>query len=116
MVREARVLLWDAQAAASAIMRFVTGRSLQDYAADLLLRSAIERQCEIVGEPLRQLERHAPDIAARIPQARQAVAFRNRLAHGYATLDDAVVWQVAIEEMPRLAAVLDGLLRELDQG
>lgn len=38
------------------------------------------------------------------------VAFRNILIHGYATVDDALVWQVLVERVPMLGDVLRGLL------
>ena len=35
-------------------MRFVDGRSFTEYQADDLVRSAVERQFEIIGEALNQ--------------------------------------------------------------
>ena len=55
MQRDARAFLWDAHAAAEAILEFVDGKSYSDYAGDRLLRSAVERQFEIIGEALNQL-------------------------------------------------------------
>jgi len=46
---EAAALLWDAQRAAGLIGAFVTDRSWPDYQRDPMLRSAVERQFEIVG-------------------------------------------------------------------
>lgn len=78
-----------------------------------MLRSAVERQAEIVGEALNTLARTAPGIAARIPALAQAVAFRNILIHGYAVVDNAIVWRVATEDMPALALHLAALLEAL---
>jgi hypothetical protein len=47
---EAAALLWNAREAAERIARFTTGRGLDDYLADDLLRAAVERQFEIIGE------------------------------------------------------------------
>ena len=58
------------------------GRTFDDYAADSMLRSAVERQFEIIGEALRRLEKTAPDVALRLPERSQAIAFRNILIHG----------------------------------
>ena len=109
-----RGLLWDAHDAAEAVATFIRGRTLVDYRADRLLRSAVERQCEIVGEALNRLSKVAPDLAARIPGLSQAVAFRNLLIHGYAVVDDAVVWRTAQEDIPVLARHLATLLAEQD--
>jgi uncharacterized protein with HEPN domain len=110
MVRDPRALIWDAREAAAAVAEFCAGRSAEDYLADRLLRSAVERQCEILGEALGRLARLAPDLAARIPELPRAVAFRNLLIHGYATVDDATVWRIATEDVPVLAARLDALM------
>jgi uncharacterized protein with HEPN domain len=104
MPRDPRAFLWDARDAADAIATFIKGRTLAEYLSDRLLRSAVERQCEIVGEALNRPSRHAPELAALIPALPRAVAFRNLLIHGYATVDDATVWRTVIEDMPLLAA------------
>ena len=47
-------LLWDAQQAAERVARFAAGKSFAEYNADDYLRSAVERQFEIIGEALNQ--------------------------------------------------------------
>ncbi|EQD86550.1 DUF86 domain-containing protein [Saccharopolyspora erythraea] len=75
-----------------------------------MLRSAVERQFEIIGEALNQLSKVDSELAAQVPDLARIVAFRNILIHGYATVDDALVWQVLTERLPRLADVLRQLL------
>jgi uncharacterized protein with HEPN domain len=110
MAREPKAYLWDAKAAADAIAAFVAGRSFEQYKSDLLLRSAVERQFEIVGEALSQLSRAAPDLAARIPDSARIIAFRNILIHGYAIVDDEIVWRATQENLPALRTNLAALL------
>jgi uncharacterized protein with HEPN domain len=85
-------------------------RRLDDYLADVMLRSAVERQFEIIGEALVGLLRTAPDIAAAIPDLPRIIGFRNVLIHGYATINSRVVWDTIQDDPPRLEAVAD-LLR-----
>jgi uncharacterized protein with HEPN domain len=66
MQHDPRAWLWDVRLAADSIATFVHGRSFADYAADLMLRSAVERQFEIAGEALNRLSREAPDIAEQL--------------------------------------------------
>jgi len=82
MRRDPRALLWDVRRAADSIARYVGQRDREAYLADDMLRSAIERQFEIIGEALNQLARLEPAIANRIPELGNAVAFRNILIHG----------------------------------
>jgi uncharacterized protein with HEPN domain len=94
MDERSRKLLWDIQTAGSAIQQFCRGRTKMDFAADLLLRSAVERQYEIIGEALRRLQLADVPLFARIPEGRRIIGFRNVLAHAYDTIDDAITWDI----------------------
>jgi uncharacterized protein with HEPN domain len=104
--------LWDMQQAASLIVQFTTGRDLEAYQADIMLRSAVERQFEIIGEALAQLSRLDPSLAARITDHHGIIGFRNILIHGYAIIKDERVWQAIETNLPILLRELDALLPE----
>lgn len=110
MQPDALALLWDARRASARILEFVDDRSWDDYQRDVLLRSAVERQFQIVGEALNRLGKTDPDLAGQVPDLRRIVAFRNVLVHAYAQIDDSLVWEVATQRIPGLVSVLDGLL------
>lgn len=110
MRRDPKSLLWDAQAAAEIIATITAQKSFADFDGDIVLRSAVERQFEIVGEALAQLARLDAAMAAKIPDLREIVAFRNILIHGYALIDRARVWRVVEEDLPRLRTALAALL------
>ena len=109
---EARKYLWDASQASDRIARFVAGKTFQAYQADELLRSAVERQFEIIGEALSRLRTVDAETAASVPDSARIVAFRNLLIHGYATVDDRIVWGVVEGSLPRLREVLKRPLAE----
>jgi uncharacterized protein with HEPN domain len=100
--RDVRVHLYDVLSAAEAIASFIDGRSAADYRRDLLLRSAVERQFEVLGEALSRAMRAEPLLQERLPAARRAVDFRNVIAHGYDVLSAATVWDIARNELPAL--------------
>ena len=60
-----------------------------------------------------RLSRLQPDVAARVPQHRQLIAFRNVLVHGYAGLNDDEVWRVLHKNLPKLLIAVTALLAEL---
>jgi uncharacterized protein with HEPN domain len=115
MERDPRSFLWDASESADLILRFVSGRTAVDYLTDPMLRAAVERHFEIIGETLNRLAKAAPEIAARIPDLRRAVAFRNLLIHGYASVDDATVWRTTQEDVPALREALAATLADLGE-
>ncbi|MCM3922367.1 DUF86 domain-containing protein [Frankia sp. AiPs1] len=110
MPPDPRKYLWDAANAAELARSFAYGQTFADYQANAMLRAAVERQFEIIGEALNQLSKAAPDLAARIPDLPRIVAFRNILIHGYATVDDALVWQVLQEKLPELEQAVRRML------
>lgn len=115
MKRDPRMYLWEAREAADNIASFVRDRTLDDYLRDLMLRSAVERQFEIIGEALNQLSKLEPALAARIPDTPRAVGFRNRLIHGYMDVDYPLVWSIAHEELPPLRDAIQSLLQGLGE-
>ena len=100
MRRDPRAYLWDVREAADAIASFVQSRSFDDYAGDLMLRSAVERQLAIIGEALSQLAKVDQSLAARVPELRRVIAFRNVLIHGYDQIDNAGVWRIVEADLP----------------
>ena len=110
MRREPRAYLWDVREAADAILEFTSGLQLDDYLTDRMLRSAVERQFEIIGEALNQLSKVAPEIGVKIPDLPQIVAFRNLLIHGYAAVDHPTVWETLQSQVPALRDCVAELL------
>jgi uncharacterized protein with HEPN domain len=81
-----------------------------DSRSDALVRSAVERQFQIIGEALGKLARVDPETASTLEDLPRIIAFRNVLVHGYAVIDDALVWEAAAERVPDLTRRLDDLL------
>ena len=86
--------LWDMLDAARAVQEFLTSRSFSDYVADRMLRGAVERHLEIIGEAANRVSLSFREAHPEIPWQR-IVAQRNVLAHEYGEIEHALVWRVA---------------------
>jgi uncharacterized protein with HEPN domain len=110
--REVKKFLWDVEEACSLLLRFTEGRSLEQFLGDELLRSAVERQAEIIGEALKQAADLDPSLSAHVHDLRAIIALRNRLVHGYRDISPEIVWSIAAEDVPRLLREVRALMDE----
>ena len=109
---EARKYLFDIRSAADLLAEFLTGKTFADYQRDAMLRAAVERQLEIIGEAVSRLARLDEELAARITNYRRVIAFRNILIHGYSDVDDGLVWDVVESNLPLLRHEVERLLND----
>ena len=79
-----------------------------DFYSDLLLRRAIERNIEIIGEAMNRILRIDESIA--ITNARKIVDARNYIIHGYDSLSPDILWSMVINHLPRLKKEVVALL------
>lgn len=99
-----------------ALEQFTGGKDLAAYLADPMLRSAVERQFEIIGEALNQGLRLDPTLSERISYSGRIIAFRNRLIHGYAFVADEVVWGIIETHLPTLHREVTALIEQAGPG
>lgn len=95
--------------AISAIQSYVAG-GREVFMSDRLRQDAVIRNFEIIGEGASHLS-----AAARSPQNdvwRKVIAFRNRLIHGYWSIDPALVWDVIEKDLPLLKLEAARLMSE----
>jgi len=105
--------LGDIRRAVEFLLQITSSRTLVDYRSDEILRSAIERKFEIIGEALNRLQKIDPALASAIPQHRQIISFRNILTHDYDVIDDQVVWDIVQKDLQPLLQEVIRLLEKL---
>ena len=107
---EVRKYLYDILEAGRLLRQFTSGKTFDDYVADPMLRSAVERQFEIVGEALNKAMQIDTELKGEISDTRRIIAFRNRLIHGYASVEDQVVWGIVESNLDTLIREVEALL------
>jgi uncharacterized protein with HEPN domain len=110
MQRDARKYLFDIQTACRLISEFSEGQTIDSFRNNPLLRSAIERQFQIIGEALQQLFRTYPEVARLITDYRNIINFRHILVHGYDKVEEDVTWGIVQSRLSILLDEVDSLL------
>jgi uncharacterized protein with HEPN domain len=102
--------LHDVRCAGYSIREFITGKTYADYTSNDMLRSAVERKFQVMGEALNRIKREDPELLAHIRDHSDIIAFRNILVHGYDAIDDRIVWSVIQEDLDPLIEDVEKLL------
>ena len=110
MERDINTHLYDIVQSCQNIRTFTQPIDFQTYTADLLIKSAVERQFIIIGEALNRIKRLDTRVYNQIAHAEQIVGFRNILVHGYDIISDQLVWQVVQSNLIELLEKCNGLL------
>lgn len=82
-----------------------------DLESDFILRAALQRFLDVLGEAA---SKTAEATRATLPSVpwREIVSMRNRLVHGYSTIDDDIVWEVVKTDLPRIVSALENSLAD----
>ena len=82
-------------------------RNFVEYKSNKLLRRAVERELEIIGEALNRI---AKIEKLEIQFYRQIIGLRNRIVHSYDNIDDELIWTIATRHLPILKIEIENLL------
>lgn len=104
-----RKFLADILGSIDEIIQFTSALdSLQEYDSNRLVQRAVERNVEIIGEAVKRITEGESPVP--IANARQIIATRNRIIHGYDSVDNAVVWSIVRKHLPLLRDEVERLL------
>ncbi len=101
--------LWDMLDAACAIQEFVARKTFDDYVQDRMLRGAVERHMEIIGEAAGHVSLDYRNSHPEIPWPK-IVAQRHVIAHEYGEIKQERIWVVATVHIPDLIRELQPLI------
>ncbi len=112
MQLKSKKYLYDLSQANEKISFFLKDARFESYTTNDLLKSAVERQFEILGVALNQLSKIDSDLVEKVTDYQQIILFRNILIHGYADVDDRLVWNIIEIKLPILWQEIKILLSE----
>jgi uncharacterized protein with HEPN domain len=101
--------LADMLSFAREVLTFTEGRSRADYENDTVLRRAVERATELIGEAATNISDSMRAAHPEIPWSK-IVGQRNVLIHDYGDVDDELVWNLVELEIPKLVSILERLV------
>ncbi|MBL7905790.1 MAG: DUF86 domain-containing protein [Bacteroidales bacterium] len=111
MELEIKKYLFDIHESIASIESFLGDtREFKSYMADKMLRRAIERELEIIGEAMSRIEKL--DSTIEISGKRQIISMRNRVIHGYDKIDNEIIWGTIIRHLPTLKTEVMKLLEK----
>ena len=85
-----------------------TEKTFSNFRQNLMLKRAIERNLEIIGEATNRILARNPDIE--ITNARKIVNLRNFIIHSYDSISDENIWAIVINNLPELKKEIDKLI------
>ena len=110
MKLETRKFLYDIHQAALLVQEFTLDKKFKDFTRDSMMRAAVEREFEIIGEAMKQLAQNDIPVASNISDYQRIISFRNVLIHNYADVDSRLVWDIVETKLPTLIREVEGLL------
>lgn len=104
------MFLFDIRESIESIENFLGDKwDFNVYKSDKMLRRAVERELEIIGEAMNRIDQMDPTIE--IAGKKQIIGMRNRVIHGYDKIDDEIVWGTIVRHLPALKIEIAKLLK-----
>jgi uncharacterized protein with HEPN domain len=97
--------------AARKAVTFTEGRSRQDLDSNEMLALALVRLLEIIGEAAKYVPEETKDSHPEVPWL-EIAGTRDRLIHGYFSVDLDIVWAIVTNDLPPLIGQLEGIVDE----
>lgn len=107
--------IWDMLDAARTVVELTQGKTLADYERTKMLRLAVERSIEIIGEAARRVSDEFKASHAAVPWT-AIIATRHVIAHEYGDLQNDKVWRIVTTHIPALVVQLAPIIEKNPPG
>lgn len=82
------------------------------YRNNLMLKRAVERNLEIIGEAVNRIIIRDNSFIRKISNAKAIIGLRNQVIHAYDNISDENIWSVLTSHLPKLKLEVDALIKE----
>ena len=103
--------LTDMLAYANEAVRMVEAKERREVERDRVLNLALQRLIKVIGEAAGRVSDECREACPDLPW-RQMIGMRNRLIHGYDSVDPDILWDTVTGDLPNLAQQLRAVLRQ----
>jgi uncharacterized protein with HEPN domain len=83
-------------------------RTFDNYTKNSLLKRAIERNLEIIGEAINRILKDDPSFP--IENAKKIIGLRNQIIHGYDSISDENIWGIIMIHLPKLKSEINSMI------
>jgi uncharacterized protein with HEPN domain len=111
MNENVKKFLYDIKVSIESIEKYLgDNQNFNKYLSNKMLRRAIEREFEIIGEAMNHLVKLDENI--KISAKKLIIGMRNRVIHGYDKIDNVIIWGTIVKHLPLLKKEVTALLDE----
>lgn len=84
-------------------------KDFNQYSSNLMLKRAVERDLEIIGEAVNRILKQDPEFP--IVSAKKIVGLRNQIIHAYDAISDENIWAIIHKHIPNLKREILNLIQ-----
>ena len=105
-------LLYDVKLAIDDIESYfqTESKTYENYKKNSLLKLAIERNLEIIGEAINRILKEDPSFP--VENSLRIVGLRNQIIHGYDSVSDENIWGIVTIHLPKLKAEINSMINK----
>ncbi|MBY0244891.1 MAG: DUF86 domain-containing protein [Sphingobacteriaceae bacterium] len=87
-------------------------RDFSKYKTNLMLKRAVERNLEIIGEAVNRIITRDDLFISKISYAKSIIGLRNQVIHAYDNISDENIWSILINHLPKLHVEINNLIKQ----
>ncbi|MEA1786918.1 HepT-like ribonuclease domain-containing protein [Arenibacter sp. GZD96] len=82
------------------------------YKNNVMLKRAVERNLEIIGEAVNRIITRDTSFATKISNSKAIIGLRNQVIHAYDNISNENIWSILTNHLPKLKLEVALLIKE----